>query len=346
MGGTESMEHQTKRPNNAVLLKRQLHARLGTLRTPGAERPLYESFDSILKSMQLKRVDNVSESVLRKVLQLVWRHHTGNVLDKPEEDEIVNLMRMTSTSSFSLAVLLSYLLYWKRRDTTPRAALVIVDMQNDFISGSLALRDCPGKEEAAEVVPIINKLRVEAAFDMVVLTQDWHPKDHCSFHCNVANFPLSAQSSVQAKQAKLFDKVTFADGMEQVLWPAHCMQGSHGAQIVDGLAVLPTDEFVKKGTSTDVDSYSAFFDNGRIHHTNLESMLQQADITDVYVVGLAYDVCVRYTALDSVDCKFKTYVIRDACRSVSPEGAEETTQKLRSMGVTLLNASEVPERLA
>jgi nicotinamidase-related amidase len=144
-------------------------------------------------------------------------------------------------------------------------------MQNDFVTGSLALRDCPAKQDALELVPIINALRHSLIFDIIVWARDWHPKTHCSFVENVA---LHVNPSMlQAKSTfKPFDNVALSiTGIEQTLWPTHCVQSSWGAELVPGLVVGESDLVVDKGAEEHVDSYSVFWDNGKLRQTNLSA---------------------------------------------------------------------------
>lgn len=119
----------------------------------------------------------------------------------------------------------------------PLKALLIVDVQNDFITGSLRLDQCPAKEDGAEVVPVVNQLIEHGSFDVLAYTFDWHPPDHCSFFSNVKVYPVD--SSINVEKLKLFDKVTFTKPtvMEQVLWPDHCLQNEWGAELHRDLRV-------------------------------------------------------------------------------------------------------------
>lgn len=183
----------------------------------------------------------------------------------------------------------------------PKSALVIVDVQNDFIDGTLALKRCEAKQDGADVVPCINHLIETVPFDVIAYTLDWHPEDHVSFIENVSRRKLSSNSPIQ-RNIKIFDTVIFENypDVEQKLWPAHCVQGSFGAELHPDLKVIDehTDKmrrsvvYVKKGSKSDIDSYSAFFDNCKLNETSLNSDLKKHGITDLYVCGLAADVCV------------------------------------------------------
>jgi len=177
-----------------------------------------------------------------------------------------------------------------------RNALIIVDVQSDFCEGgSLAVPD------ADEIILPINTIR--DAYDVVVLTQDWHPADHKSFASN-------------HKGKKVFDVVAL-NGLKQVLWPDHCVQDTKGAQFHPDLIRRDSDVIIQKGTDSDVDSYSAFYDNNHIHDTGLADMLRKLEVDEVFIAGLATDYCVKFTALDAVDEGFKTFLIVDATRGVN-----------------------------
>ncbi len=196
-------------------------------------------------------------------------------------------------------------------------ALIIVDVQNDFCpQGALPVK------EGNLVVPVINQLQKK--FDLVVATQDWHPKDHGSFAAN--------------HSGKKPGEVIQLNGLTQILWPVHCVQGTKGAEFVAGLDTKKIDRVFQKGTDKGVDSYSGFFDNGRKKATGLGDYLKNKGVTDVYVTGLATDYCVKFTALDAAQIGFKTFVVQEACRGVdlNPGDAEKATEEMAKNGVTIL----------
>lgn len=204
-------------------------------------------------------------------------------------------------------------------------ALIIVDPQLDF---------CPGGALAVaggdEVMPVINRIREELRPDFVAITQDWHPAGHTSF---IENNPGQL---VFMKRA---------DG--QMMWPAHCVQGSRGSQFHPGLVRKPTDQIIQKGTLKDVDSYSGFGSQGSVvavgealrmkESTLLARCLYHAHITEVFVVGLAFDYCVAATAKDSALCGYRTTVIRNATRAVAADSAAQAEAEMRAAGVQILD---------
>ncbi|MBU4304626.1 MAG: bifunctional nicotinamidase/pyrazinamidase [Candidatus Omnitrophica bacterium] len=197
-----------------------------------------------------------------------------------------------------------------------KRALIIVDVQNDFCpGGALAV------PEGDKVVPLINELQEK--FDIVAATQDWHPKDHGSF---AGNHP-----------GKNAGEIIVLNGLNQILWPAHCVQGTKGAEFVDGLCMDRVAKVFQKGLDKGIDSYSGFFDNGHKKATGLEEYLKKQGVTDVYVVGLATDYCVKFTALDAVNLGFKTTVVKAGCRAVNvnPGDADNAVKEMEKAGIKI-----------
>jgi len=193
-------------------------------------------------------------------------------------------------------------------------ALILVDLQNDFVPGGAL-----PVPEGGRIVPLINRL--QPCFDLVVATQDWHPPDHGSF---AANHPGH-------KPGDLID----LNGLPQILWPAHCVQDTPGADLLPDLDRTRIRRVFRKGTDPGVDSYSGFFDNGRRHATGLDAYLRQQGVRSVAVCGLATDYCVKYTALDAADLGFDTWLIEDACRGVNlqPNDVKQALEEMRRAGV-------------
>lgn len=180
------------------------------------------------------------------------------------------------------------------------AALLVIDVQNDFCpGGALAV---PGGDE---IVPQINGFMLY--FKDVILTQDWHPAGHSSF---ASSHPGKAP----------FETVEMAYGT-QVLWPDHCVQGSHGGAFHPGLDTTPAHLVIRKGMSLNIDSYSAFFENDRSTATGLDGYLQTRGVTEVVMVGLATDFCVQFSALDAAKLGYKVVVRRDLCRAIDLDGS-------------------------
>ena len=196
-------------------------------------------------------------------------------------------------------------------------ALLVIDVQNDFAapSGALTVRGGDGVARACS--------RCVEAFDRVVFAQDYHPAGHESF------------ASEHAGKAP-YDEVELAYGT-QTLWPDHCVQGTWGCAFHDDLVVPARAMVVRKGHNRDVDSYSAFFENDRRSDTGLDEYLKKEGVKRVYVVGLAYDFCVKYTALDAKRLGYDAYVVRDCCAGVALPGTMEAAEKeLADAGVVVL----------
>ena len=196
-------------------------------------------------------------------------------------------------------------------------ALIVVDVQNDFLpGGALAVADGSG------VVLPINSLMPK--YQLVAATQDWHPADHMSF----------ASRHAGKNPGELID----LDGLEQILWPDHCVQGTPGASFASELDVFRFDAVFRKGTERRIDSYSGMFDNGRRHATGLAEYLRSMGVTAVDICGLATDYCVKFTALDAVDEGFKTAVIAEATRAVNlaPGDYDAALTQLQNSGVEIV----------
>lgn len=175
-------------------------------------------------------------------------------------------------------------------------ALIVVDMQNDFMPGGPL-----GVQGADALVPLINALMGQ--FSLVISSQDWHPKDHVSF-----------ASSHPGKKVK---DVVVVEGQSQVLWPDHCVQNTVGAELVAGLDKEKISRRFLKGTGRMIDSYSVFFDNQRKKTTGLSDYLKRYKVTDLYFAGVATEYCVLYSTLDAIDLGFSVHVIVDACRPIN-----------------------------
>ncbi|KAJ1485899.1 pyrazinamidase/nicotinamidase PncA [Baffinella frigidus] len=180
---------------------------------------------------------------------------------------------------------------------TGKRALLLVDLQNDFVDGSLAVPD------GYTAVKMSNALRHK--FEVVACTRDWHPADHCSF----ADMH-GAEAMSKSRRCHVV----------QVMWPRHCVQGTYGADFHPDLEFSPSDYVCDKASSplNAVDSYSGFFDNMKGNETPLRAELRARGVSEVYCVGLAYDFCVGSTAVDAVDCGFVSYMVEDCCRAVNP----------------------------
>jgi len=201
----------------------------------------------------------------------------------------------------------------RKLTTGDRDVLLVVDIQNDFCSdGRLAI------PRGNEVVPVINRLATN--FKHVVLTQDWHPAGHLSF--------ASAHPG-----RKPYDTIAVAYG-PQILWPDHCVQGTLGAEFHKNLRVAHAELILRKGYHREIDSYSAFYENDRRTRTGLAGYLRERGFTRVFVAGLAFDFCVRYSSEDARHEGFEVVVVEDACRGIDISGSMLATRRaLDAIGV-------------
>ncbi|HEU0007642.1 MAG TPA: bifunctional nicotinamidase/pyrazinamidase [Terriglobia bacterium] len=193
-------------------------------------------------------------------------------------------------------------------------ALILVDIQNDFLpGGALAV------PYGDQVIAVANEQQTR--FDLIVATQDWHPADHQSFAAN--------------HDGKQIGDLVSLNGLPQILWPVHCVQGTHGADFAPALNRERWARVFQKGVDREIDSYSGFFDNGQAKDTGLASWLRQQGVDCVSVLGLATDYCVKSTALDAVSLGFRTYLILEGCRGVNlqPKDTQRAVEEMKASGV-------------
>lgn len=189
-------------------------------------------------------------------------------------------------------------------------ALILVDLQNDFLpGGSLAV------DKGDSILPVINKL-LEIPFDLIIATKDWHPIDHGSF--------------AKTHEKNVGETIELS-GLKQILWPVHCVQNTKGAEFSDQWQSHKVDKVFFKGTDKEIDSYSAFFDNGHKKSTGLYEYLQSKGVDELYIAGLTTDYCVKYTVLDALKLGFKIFVIVDACKPVNLKPQDEEASLLQML---------------
>ncbi len=201
-------------------------------------------------------------------------------------------------------------------------ALVLVDLQYDFMPGG-ALAVTRGDE----TVPVATTLMPK--FDIIVATQDWHPKNHKSFAANNPGTQVGQLGEL--------------DGLPQVMWPSHCVQGSRGAELHDTLERSRITAVFRKGIDAGIDSYSGFYDNGHKKATGLGDWLEQKKVDKLYVLGLALDYCVKFTCLDGRQLGFEVYLIEDGTRAVNlaPDDGDKALAELRVAGVTVIDSGSI-----
>lgn len=200
-------------------------------------------------------------------------------------------------------------------------ALLLVDIQNDFLpGGSLAV------PHGDEILPVVNLL--QPMFDLVIASKDWHPEAHASF-----------ASSHGAEVGTLLD----LEGVSQMMWPDHCVQGTRGAEFPEGLETDSIQHVAYKGKNPLVDSYSAFFDSQRKRSTGLEDYLREHEVDHLFVLGLATDYCVKYTVLDALSLGFQVTVIQDACRGIDLEegDVDKAWKEMAAEGAELIVSQDL-----
>lgn len=199
-------------------------------------------------------------------------------------------------------------------------ALILVDIQHDFLpGGSLEV------PQGDAIIPVANKLQDQ--FELVVATQDWHPPDHGSFASNHTG-------------KEPFEQAELA-GMEQTLWPDHCVQGSPGADFPKELEMKRVEAIFRKGMDPRIDSYSGFFDNGHKKTTGMGDYLKGRNVDTVYLVGLAGDVCVNFTMRDALELDFKVVLVEDGTRPIDKEAYKKNLDELKEKGVKVIKSSEI-----
>lgn len=194
--------------------------------------------------------------------------------------------------------------------------LLLIDLQNDFLpGGALAV------PQGDAVLPVANRLLPH--FPLAAATQDWHPPGHGSFAANHPGRNVGERIEL--------------DGLEQILWPVHCVQGTIGAELAPGLDLARIQHVARKGEDPRLDSYSGLYDNGRRRATGLGAWLRSRSVTHLVVLGLATDYCVKHTVLDALDHPWQVDVVTDGCRAVdlSPGDGERAWEAMRKAGARL-----------
>ena len=203
-------------------------------------------------------------------------------------------------------------------------AFIIVDVQNDFTpGGALAVR------EGDQIIPVINEL--QAKFELIVATQDWHPADHSSF-------------AAQHAGCKIGDVIDL-DGVPQIMWPTHCVENTFGAEFHKNLDRQRISKVIPKGTDRAIDSYSGFFDNGHRKSTALDAYLKEKHVSRVFICGLATDYCVKFTAIDAFELGYETSVVVDAVRGVELQEGDvaRSLHDMQQLGIKLVDSRDIAE---
>lgn len=199
--------------------------------------------------------------------------------------------------------------------------LLLIDLQKDFCkNGALEIKN------ADDIIEIANFLIKKFKNNLIVATKDWHPSTHKSFAIN--------------SDKNIGETITLK-GIQQILWPVHCVQNSLGSEFHNKL--LRIENIIYKGTDENIDSYSAFFDNKRLKKTELENFLNKKNIDTLYIMGLATDYCVKYTVFDALSLGYKVFVVVDGCRGVDLEKNSSTLalKEMEDMGATLIYSEKI-----
>ena len=199
------------------------------------------------------------------------------------------------------------------------STLLIIDLQNDFITGSLKVNG------ASDIVQDINTLKKDKQFNLIVLSQDSHPSSHNSF--------ASTNNEREFYEIELLYKNV---KYKQIMWPDHCVKTTYGEEFHPQLEINDNDIVIKKGENPLIDSYSAFYDNLKFNKTELDKILKDKNIRDIYICGLALDYCVKFTALDAIDLGYNVYLFKDLTRSVNPLLDEKNIQEMKDKGINIL----------
>ena len=198
--------------------------------------------------------------------------------------------------------------------------LVVVDVQNDFMpGGSLSV------PKGDQIVPIINA--IQDSFDLIIATQDWHSQNHISF-------------AINHEGKKEFDIIDL-HGFSQTLWPAHCVQGTEGARFHPNLKTHKIETIFRKGADKNIDSYSGFFDNGKLKSTGLSGYLREKGATEVYFCGLAADICVYFSTKDCLSEGFESFLIDDACKPLNEDTYKNQKQELKELGAHIVRSADI-----
>lgn len=198
--------------------------------------------------------------------------------------------------------------------------LIIVDVQNDFMpGGALAV------PKGDEILPVVNS--IQHKFDLIIATQDWHPENHASF----------AATHSGKKEFDIID----LNGIDQVLWPVHCVQNTEGANFHEDLKTAKIEAIFRKGTNPEIDSYSGFYDNAHLKSTGLTGYLKEKGATELFFCGLAAEYCVYFSVKDALGEGFKASLIEDATRALNLSDFEAAKKEIKKNGGRVISSEEI-----
>uniref|UniRef100_A0A0N4ZCL0 nicotinamidase n=1 Tax=Parastrongyloides trichosuri TaxID=131310 RepID=A0A0N4ZCL0_PARTI len=226
-----------------------------------------------------------------------------------------------------------------------KSALIVVDFQNDFVCGSLAIKNGKANQDPMDALPTLNRMIVDFPFDRIVYTQDWHPSNHISFYEHCRNNDRELRKEDKGRKLRPFDAVKFnkPSKFSQVLYPTHCVQNSWGAEISPHIHLAKNAKYIRKGTNIYIDSYSAFADNAGNGKSELEELLRNEDIDVLFVCGLAYEICVAATAKDGVKLGFLTALVSDCSKGLTEDGIVNVNEQLLSLNAAIVQSKFVEQ---
>ncbi|XP_077300324.1 nicotinamide amidase [Arctopsyche grandis] len=305
----------------------------------------WSDMDACFNTFDKDGDERLSPEEFRLICRALFRNDKGHIypLDEDKARHIFAVFDKNGDGYIDRDEFVFCWNHWIKVIVRPVNVFLIVDVQNDFISGTLNISNCVAQQNGLEVVAPINKLLDTIPFDAVVYSLDWHPSDHVSFIDNLPQRELHHTSPISADKAQTYDTVTFAGPplMKQRLWPRHCVQDSWGSELHKDLKIVDNAIKVYKGTNPEVDSYSVFWDNKKMTDTTLSSQLRMKNATDIYICGLAYDVCVGATAVDALAIGYRTILIDDCSRGVDMADIEKTKNTVISNNGVIVNSEDV-----
>ncbi|XP_015177346.1 PREDICTED: uncharacterized protein LOC107066855 [Polistes dominula] len=308
-------------------------------------KPKWTNMDACFTAFDKDEDGFLSLSEFKLICCALFRNNLGNIytLEEKQLQEIYSIFDLNHDGMIDKEEFEICWNLWIKVCTRPKNAFLIVDVQNDFISGSLNIKHCAAQHDGLEVVEPINRLLDTVQFDAVFYSLDWHPVDHVSFIDNLPLREIDESNGITKEMIKVYDTVTFKGPptIKQRLWPRHCVQDSWGAELHKDLKIVKDAIKIYKGTNSEVDSYSVFWDNKKLTETTLASQLQEIGTTDIYICGLAYDVCVGATAVDAMTSGYRTILIDDCSRGVDLVDIEKTKSNVIANHGVIVNSSQV-----
>eukprot|EP00095_Tigriopus_kingsejongensis_P008851 maker-scaffold15_size728074-snap-gene-3.15 protein:Tk08851 transcript:maker-scaffold15_size728074-snap-gene-3.15-mRNA-1 annotation:"pyrazinamidase nicotinamidase" len=316
--------------------------------TSGIEEPQdwMATMEDCFKAFDKDEDNHLNFDEFSALLDALFRNEKGTPypLDSIMIDDLFAIFNISEDGSMSKDEFIYCWNNWIKKILHPVSAFVVVDVQNDFISGNLSISECPAGHHGEEVIEPINKLSDSVPFDVFCYSLDWHPSDHLSFVDNVHKGVIHETSPIQdASKTAVYDTVVFTGPpmTEMTLWPRHCVQESWGAEFHKDLKVLEQGYVVHKGINPNVDSFSAFYDNKKLSHTELEAYLRSKNVTDIFVCGIAYDVCVGHTAFHGLELGFRTILVDNCSRGINMDNINITKDKIKNGHGLIIQSPEV-----